>query len=260
MGEKESIVSMPEAQAPNITGSVPGVPRHVAIIMDGNGRWAASRGLPRVEGHRRGVEALRKTVRAAGEIGIQCLTIFSFSSENWQRPVSEIRDLMGLLRRFIRNDLAELHSSGVRVRVIGERGNLDPDIRRLLEEAEQLTRQNTNLLLVVAFNYGARDEIARAVRRIAERVAAGALNPEAVTEDMIGENLDAPDIADPDLIIRTSGEQRLSNFLLWQAAYSELVFSPVYWPDFDRATLEAAIDEYRRRERRFGGLAAKTGS
>jgi undecaprenyl diphosphate synthase len=259
MGRKP-LVSMPQPQAPNIAGSVPGVPRHVAIIMDGNGRWAASRGLPRVEGHRRGVEALRKTVRAAGEIGIQCLTIFSFSSENWQRPVSEIRDLMGLLRRFIRNDLAELHSNGVRVRVIGERDNLDPDIRRLLEEAEQLTRDNTNLLLIVAFNYGARDEIARGVRRIAERVASGELKPEAITEDMIGANLDASDIADPDLIIRTSGEQRLSNFLLWQAAYSELVFSPVYWPDFDRATLEAAIEEYRRRERRFGGLIAKTGS
>jgi undecaprenyl diphosphate synthase len=251
---------MPEAQAPNIAGTIPDVPRHVAIIMDGNGRWAASRGLPRVEGHRRGVEALRKTVRAAGDMGIQCLTIFSFSSENWQRPPSEIRDLMGLLRRFIRNDLAELHASGVRVRVIGERDNLDPDIRHLLEEAEQLTRNNTNLLLVVAFNYGARDEIARAVRRIAARTAAGELKPEAITEDMIGQNLDAPDIADPDLIIRTSGEQRLSNFLLWQAAYSELVFSPVYWPDFDRATLEAAIEEYRRRERRFGGLIAKTGS
>jgi undecaprenyl diphosphate synthase len=251
---------MPEAQAPNIAGSDPGVPRHVAIIMDGNGRWAAARGLPRVEGHRRGVEALRKTVRAAGDIGIQCLTIFSFSSENWQRPASEISDLMGLLRRFIRNDLAELHSNGVRVRVIGERDNLDPDIRRLLEEAEQLTRTNSNLLLIVAFNYGARDEIARAVRRIAEGVATGLVKTEAITEDMIGQNLDAPDVADPDLIIRTSGEQRLSNFLLWQAAYSELVFSPVYWPDFDRGTLEAAIDEYRRRERRFGGLVGKTGS
>ncbi len=260
MGRKDFAVTMPEAQAPNIAGSDPGVPHHVAIIMDGNGRWAAGRGLPRVEGHRRGVEALRKTVRAAGDIGIRCLTIFSFSSENWQRPVSEIRDLMGLLRRFIRNDLAELHSNGVCVRVIGERESLDPDIRRLLEEAEQLTRANTNLKLIVAFNYGARDEIARAVRRIAGRVAAGELKPEAVTEDMIGENLDASDIADPDLIIRTSGEQRLSNFLLWQAAYSELVFSPVYWPDFDRATLEAAIEEYRRRERRFGGLVAKTGS
>jgi len=161
---------------------------------------------------------------------------------------------------FIRKDLAELHGNGVRVRVIGERADLDPDIRRLLEEAEELTHANTNLLLVVAFNYGARDEIARAVRRIAEGVASGALEPSAITEELIGRNLDAPDIADPDLIIRTSGEQRLSNFLLWQAAYSELVFTPVYWPDFDRAALEAAIEEYRRRERRFGGLAAKTGS
>jgi undecaprenyl diphosphate synthase len=251
---------MPEAQVPSVAGTVPDVPRHVAIIMDGNGRWAAARGLPRVEGHRRGVEALRRTVRAAGEIGIACLTIFSFSSENWQRPASEVRDLMGLLRIFIRKDLAELHANGVCVRVIGERDNLDPDIRRLLEEAEQLTRGNTNLLLVVAFNYGARNEIARAVRRIARDVASGAVNPEAITEEMIGRHLDAPDLSDPDLIIRTSGEQRLSNFLLWQAAYSELVFSPVYWPDFDRATLEAAIEEYRRRERRFGGLAAKTGS
>src|SRR5215212_2547552 len=170
---------MPEPQAPNIAGNVPGVPRHVAIIMDGNGRWASARGLPRVEGHRRGVEALRRTVRAAGEMGIACLTIFSFSSENWQRPASEIRDLMGLLRRFIRNDLAELHGNNVRVRVIGERDSLDPDIRKMLEEAEQLTRHNGGLVLVVAFNYGARDEIARAVRRIANDIAAGAVMPEA---------------------------------------------------------------------------------
>jgi len=255
-----SFVTMPEAQAPNLAGPVPEVPRHVAIIMDGNGRWAAARGLPRVEGHRRGVEALRKTVRAAGEIGIRCLTIFSFSSENWQRPASEVRDLMGLLRLFIRKDLAELHGNGVRVRVIGDRADLDPDIRRLLEEAEELTRANTNLLLVVAFNYGGRDEIARAVRRLAENVARGELAPGAITEELIGQHLDAPEIADPDLIIRTSGEQRLSNFLLWQAAYSELVFTPVYWPDFDRAALQSAIEEYRRRERRFGGLVAKTGS
>ena len=248
------------AEATQFAETVPDVPQHVAIIMDGNGRWAAARGLPRVEGHRRGVEALRKTVRAAGDMGIRCLTIFSFSSENWQRPASEVRDLMGLLRLFIRKDLAELHSNGVRVRVIGERKSLDPDIRRLLEEAEELTRANTNLLLVVAFNYGARDEIARAVRRIAADVASGAVKPDAITEEMIGQHLDAPDIADPDLIIRTSGEQRLSNFLLWQAAYSELVFTPVYWPDFDRAALEAAIEEYRRRERRFGGLAARTAS
>ena len=236
------------------------MPRHVAIIMDGNGRWASARGLPRGEGHRRGVEALRKTVRAAGEMGIRFLTIFSFSAENWSRPPSEIRDLMGLLRRFIRNDLAELHQNGVKVRVIGERGDLDPDIRRLLEEAEELTKNNIGLTLVVAFNYGARQEIARAAARIATMIKDSSLDPSAITAELIGQNLDAPDLPDPDLIIRTSGEQRLSNFLLWQAAYSELVFVPTYWPDFDRAALESAIAEYHRRERRFGGLIAQTGS
>jgi undecaprenyl diphosphate synthase len=236
------------------------VPRHVAIIMDGNGRWASARGLPRVEGHRRGVEAIRRTIRAAGELGIKVITIFSFSSENWSRPAMEISELMGLLRRFIRNDLAELHKSNVRVRIIGEREGLDPDIARLLVEAEELTRDNDALTLVVAFNYGARQEIARAARAIAEQVACGALKPADVTVEKIGAFLDAPDLPDPDLIIRTSGEQRLSNFLLWQSAYSELVFVPGYWPDFDRATLEAAIAEYRQRERRFGGLVAKTGS
>ncbi|HXF88431.1 MAG TPA: isoprenyl transferase [Xanthobacteraceae bacterium] len=233
------------------------VPRHVAIIMDGNGRWAAARGLPRAEGHRRGVEALRRTVRAAAEVGVSILTIFSFSSENWSRPAAEVRDLMGLLRRFIRHDLADLHRNGVRVRVIGDRDNLEADIRRLLEEAEELTRGNDRLTLVVAFNYGARQEIARAARRIAEEVASGRLAPEAVTADLLGRYLDAGDLPDPDLIIRTSGEQRLSNFLLWQAAYSELVFVPIYWPDFDHAAFESALVEYRRRERRFGGLDAK---
>jgi undecaprenyl diphosphate synthase len=237
------------------------VPRHVAIIMDGNGRWAAERGLPRVEGHRRGVEALRRTVRAAGDLGIRVLTIFSFSAENWSRPPSEISDLMGLLRRFIRNDLAELHQSNVRVRVIGERDDLDRDIRRLLVEAEDLTRGNDGLTLVVAFNYGARQEIAQAARRIAIEVAQGRLEAEAVSPDLFSRYLQVPDIPDPDLIIRTSGEQRLSNFLLWQAAYSELIFVPINWPDFDRSALENAIAEYRRRERRFGGLmAAETGS
>jgi undecaprenyl diphosphate synthase len=237
------------------------VPRHVAIIMDGNGRWAAERGLPRLEGHRRGVEALRRTVRAAGDLGISVLTIFSFSSENWSRPPAEISDLMGLLRRFIRNDLAELHRSNVRVRIIGERDDLDGDICRLLLEAEDLTRHNTGLTLVVAFNYGARQEIARAARRIAIEVAQGRLAAEDISPELLGRHLHAPDIPDPDLIIRTSGEQRLSNFLLWQAAYSELIFVPINWPDFDRAALEGAIAEYRRRERRFGGLmAAETGS
>jgi len=236
------------------------VPRHVAIIMDGNGRWAAARGLPRGEGHRRGVEALRRTVRAAGDLGIEVLTIFSFSAENWSRPPAEIRELMGLLRRFIRHDLADLHRNGVRVRVIGERENLEPDIRRLLDEAEALTKCNDKLVLIVAFNYGARQEIARAAQRMAAAVAAGDLMVSAVTADKLASYLDAPDLPDPDLIIRTSGEQRLSNFLLWQAAYSELVFVPTYWPDFDRATLENAITEYHRRERRFGGLVARTAS
>jgi undecaprenyl diphosphate synthase len=237
-----------------------GGPRHVAIIMDGHGRWAAARGLPRLEGHRRGVEALRGCVRAAGELGIEIVTIFSFSSENWARPESEISDLMGLLRRFIRNDLAELHRNGVRVRVIGEREGLAVDIRRLLTEAEELTAANDRLTLVVAFNYGARQEIARAARRIELENEAGRMTEAEVTADAIEHHLDAPDLPPPDLIIRTSGEQRLSNFLLWQAAYSELVFLPVFWPDFDRAALEGAIGEYRRRERRFGGLIAKTGS
>lgn len=234
-------------------------PRHVAVIMDGNGRWAAARGLPRSEGHRRGVEALRRTMRAAGDLGIEILTIFSFSSENWSRPPSEIRDLMGLLRRFIRNDLMDLHQNGVHVRVIGERDDLDPDIRRLLDEAEERTKDNDKLTLILAFNYGGRQEIARAAQRLAAEVAAGRLPASDITAERISGCLDAPDIPDPDLIIRTSGEQRLSNFLLWQAAYSELVFVPTYWPDFDRATLESAIAEYHRRERRFGGLIAKTG-
>ena len=206
------------------------------------------------------MEALRRTVRAAGEIGIRYLTIFSFSAENWSRPASEIGELMGLLRRFIRNDLAELHKSNVRVRVIGERAGLDPEIERLLVEAEELTKNNDGLTLVVAFNYGGRQEITRAVGRIAEQVARGNLKPADITSEIVGGLLDAPDVPDPDLIIRTSGEQRLSNFLLWQSAYSELVFVPTYWPDFDRAALEAAIREYQQRERRFGGLVAKTGS
>ena len=235
-------------------------PLHVAVIMDGNGRWAAARGLPRAEGHRRGVDALRRVVRAAHELGILHLTIFSFSSENWSRPATEIGDLFGLLRRFIRNDLATLHRDGVRVRVIGERAGLEADICALLNEAEELTRGNSRLNLVVAFNYGSRQEIARAAQRLAREALDGKRDPASIDADTLGQYLDAPDIPDPDLIIRTSGEQRLSNFLMWQSAYSELVFVPDYWPDFERATLERAIAEYRRRERRFGGLAARAGS
>lgn len=252
--ERTSTMSMPKVLLDGTSDFE--VPRHVAIIMDGNGRWAASRGLPRGEGHRRGVEALRRTVRAAGELGIDFLTIFAFSSENWSRPQSEIRDLLGLLRRFIRNDLAELHQNNIRVRIIGEREGLSPDVSSLLREAEEMTRANDGMTLVVAFNYGARQEIARAARRIAEEVQAGALAVADITAERLAGFLDLPDIPDPDLIIRTSGEQRLSNFLLWQTAYSELVFLPTFWPDFDRAALEQAITEYQRRERRFGGLAA----
>jgi len=248
---------MPNQEAP---AAQHGAPHHIAIIMDGNGRWAAQRGLPRGEGHRRGVEALRATVRAAGDLGVGILTIFSFSSENWSRPQEEIRDLMGLLRRFIRNDLAELHRNNVRVQVIGERQGLSSDILRLLQEAEELTQGNTGLLLVVAFNYGSRQEIARAMRRIAEAVTQGRMQLGDISTETIRAHLDTAKLPDPDLIIRTSGEQRLSNFLLWQAAYSELVFVPVYWPDFDRAALEDAIAEYHGRERRFGGLLARTAS
>jgi len=251
---------MPQTPLPSLKSSDTAAPRHVAIIMDGNGRWAEARGLPRREGHRRGVEALRRTVRAAGELGIEFLTIFSFSAENWSRPQSEIRDLMGLLRLFIRNDLADLNRNNVRVLVIGERDDLSPDIRDLVEEAEALTKANTGLTVVVAFNYGSRQEIARAAQELGREVREGRLDPEHITADRLGASLDTAGLPDPDLIIRTSGEQRLSNFLLWQGAYSELVFMPIYWPDFDRAALEAAIDEYHRRERRFGGLVARAGS
>src|SRR3982074_2076243 len=224
---------MSNAAAPATKGSDRTVPLHVAIIMDGNGRWAAARGLPRAEGHRRGVEALRRVVRAAHELGVLYLTIFSFSSENWSRPATEIGDLFGLLRRFIRNDLATLHRDGVRVRVIGEREGLDADICALLNEAEDLTKANTKLNLVVAFNYGSRQEIAKAAQRLARGGADGKRDPASIDADAPGRYLDAPDIPDPDLIIRTSGEQRLSNFLMWQGAHSEHVVVPSPRTDFD---------------------------
>src|SRR6202142_886548 len=226
-----SNVAAPATEGPDRTDG----PLHVAIIMDGNGRWAAARGLPRAEGHRRGVEALRKVVRAASELGILYLTIFSFSSENWSRPATEIGDLFGLLRRFIRNDLATLHRDGVRVRVIGERDGLDSDICVLLNEAEELTRRNTKLHLVVAFNYGSRQEIAAAAQRLAREVAEGRREPSSIDADALGQYLNAPDIPDPDLIIRTSGEQRLSNFLMWQGRHQRLGFAAVSLPGFAKA-------------------------
>lgn len=232
--------------------------KHVAIIMDGNGRWANARGLPRTAGHKQGVEALRGAVRTASELGIQYLTIYSFSAENWTRPRSEVLFLLDLLRRFILQDVAELHRANVRIRVIGSRDELDSDIIALLEHSEKLTKENTGLTLVVAFNYGSRQEIARAARDIANAVKAGLLDPEAVTPELFGAHLDTVGIPDPDLLIRTSGEQRISNYLLWQCAYTEFVFVAEHWPDFTRETFEQAIAEYRRRERRFGGLAAQT--
>lgn len=229
-------------------------PAHVAIIMDGNGRWAHAHGLPRFEGHRRGVEAVRRAVRSATEHGVRYLTVYSFSSENWRRPPDEVAMLMGLLKRFIRDDLAELNDNGVRVRVIGERDSLSPDIRALLIEAESLTRDNRGLTLIVAFNYGGRQEIVEAARRLAIDVRDGRLDAGSIDCGKFAARLDTADIPDPDLIIRTSGELRLSNFLLWQSAYSELVFLPILWPDFDDAAFVCALDQYAARERRFGAL------
>lgn len=228
-------------------------PAHVAIIMDGNGRWAKARGLPRVAGHRAGVEALRRTVRAAPDLGVKYLTVYAFSSENWSRPQAEVLDLMGLLKLFIRRDLAELHRAGVRVRIVGEKNGLQPDIRALLNEAEALTAANDALNLNIAFNYGGRDEIVRAARRLAEAASRGEIEPSAITSEHFGSLLDTGDLPDPDLVIRTSGEQRLSNFLLWQTAYSELVFLDCFWPDFSEAHFAEALSAFAARERRFGG-------
>ncbi len=235
-------------------------PEHIAIIMDGNGRWAKTRGLPRSAGHRAGVEALRNAVRAVGERGVKWMTVYAFSSENWSRPKAEVNDLMGLLRHFIRRDLAELHRNGVRVRLIGERQGLQPDIADLLREAEALTALNRAMTLVIAFNYGGRDEIVRAARKMVEAAQAGTLHPHQISEECIAGFLDTAGIPDPDLVIRTSGEQRLSNFLLWQAAYAELVFVPCYWPDFGSADLDRALETFHARERRFGGVVARDAS
>ena len=232
-------------------------PAHVAIIMDGNGRWAQARGLPRTAGHKQGVEAVRRAVRAAGEMGVQTLTLFAFSSENWTRPEPEVGELMGLLKLFIRRDLAELHRENVRISIIGERESVPSDILPLLLKAETLTRDNTGCRLVIAFNYGARDELTRATRAIARAVAAGDLSPDAIDSETIRRHLDTSGWSDPDLIIRTSGEQRLSNFLLWQAAYSEFVFLDCMWPDFDAAALAEAVALYHARDRRFGGVRAE---
>jgi undecaprenyl diphosphate synthase len=226
--------------------------------MDGNGRWAKQRGLPRTMGHRKGVDAVRETVRAAGDIGVKYLTLFAFSSENWRRPETEVSDLLGLLKAFIRRDLAELHKQNVRVKIIGDRHGLQNDILDLLIDAEETTKANTALTLIIAFNYGSRDEIARAMTSLARDVEQGRLRSQDITPALINARLDTAGIPDPDLIIRTSGEERLSNFLLWQAAYSEFIFIPDYWPDFSRETFHAALETYASRNRRFGGLVAET--
>ena len=228
------------------------LPRHIAIIMDGNGRWAEARGLPRIAGHRRGAEAVRRTLVAAGELGIPYLTLFGFSSENWKRPHEEVDDLMGLLRHYLRGEIAELHKNGVRLRVIGELGRLSADLVTLIANAEALTRDNRGINLTIALSYGGRAEIVAATRAIAAEVAAGRLCVEAVDEDLIAGHLFTADLPDPDLLIRTSGEQRISNFLLWQCAYAELVFTKTLWPDFGRSDLEQAIADYCCRERRYG--------
>lgn len=227
-------------------------PRHVAIIMDGNGRWATARGLPRSAGHRKGVEAVRRTLEAANDLGIQVLTLFSFSSENWSRPTEEVNDLMQLLRFYLRGEIAALHKNGVRLRVIGDRSRLAPDIIALIENAERLTAENGALTLVIALSYGGRQEIAETARRLAEDVASGRLAVEEIDEGRFGARLSTAGIPDPDLVIRTSGEKRVSNFLLWQLAYAELVFLDTLWPDFSKRDLEDAIQEFHRRDRRFG--------
>jgi undecaprenyl diphosphate synthase len=234
------------------------IPRHAAIIMDGNGRWAAARGLPRSAGHKAGIDALRSAVRTAADLGIEYLTIYSFSTENWSRPKTEVMFLLELLRRFIRQDVAELHASGVRIRVIGDREGLDGSIVTMLDDAEKLTRDNTKLNLVVAFNYGSRQEITRATKAIAADMAAGNLALADVTPDLIDQRLDTAGMPAPDLLIRTGGEQRISNFLLWQCAYAEFVFVPEFWPDFSAEIFTRAVAEYSSRERRFGGLKAQS--
>ncbi len=231
------------------------VPAHVAIIMDGNGRWARARGLPRVAGHRNGVEAVQRTMEAAMDLGIPYLTLFGFSSENWNRPEAEVGDLMGLLRRYLQAETAEMHRRNIRIRVVGDRTRLAPDIVALIEAAEGMTAGNTGLNLTAALSYGGRQEITHVLRRLAERAAAGEIDPADIDEAMVNAHLWTRDLPDPDLLIRTSNEQRISNFLLWQCAYTELVFADVFWPEFGREHLEQALAEFRTRDRRFGAIA-----
>lgn len=225
--------------------------------MDGNGRWAKNRLLPREAGHVKGIASVRKVVRAARELGLQYLTLYTFSTENWRRPESEVRHLMGLFRRYCRADIEKLHKHNIRVRFIGARAGIAPDIADLIESAETLTANNTALNLAFAFNYGSREELAEAARFLAREAACGRIDPESINADLFGHSLQSAGIPDADLVVRSGGERRLSNFLLWQAAYAELVFTDKLWPDFGALDLQAALDEYSRRERRFGGVSAE---
>lgn len=230
-------------------------PRHVALIMDGNGRWAERRGLPRVMGHREGVQALRRTIKAAPDLGIRCLTVFGFSTENWSRPADEVSDLMGLVRAFVGSDLRRLEAAGVRIRILGRRKGLPSDIAAIVDRAEAQTAHNTGFLLQVAFNYGGRADLVDAAQRLVDQARAGRFAGE-VTEDDLGAGLSTAGAPPVDLIVRTSGEQRLSNFLLWEAAYAELVFQDILWPDYGAEALGEAVALYGNRERRFGGREA----
>ncbi len=241
------------------TRAFPGLlrpPRHIAIIMDGNGRWASARGLPRAAGHARGAHAARGAVRAANELGIEILTLYGFSSENWRRPADEVNELLGLLRYYLDRELDDMHRNGVRLRMLGERDRLPADICERIAHAEALTAGNDAILVQVAFSYGGRDEIVRAARRLVEEGAAGRLSPVEIDEAAFATRLDTAGVPDPDLMIRTGGEMRISNFLLWQAAYAEFFFVDRLWPDFAKSDLEAALIEFNRRERRYGVRAA----
>ena len=241
-----------EAKAEPEAGAGP-VPRHVAIIMDGNGRWAEKRGLPRVAGHRAGAEALRKTLKAAVRHGVEFVTVYAFSSENWRRSDEEIADLTGLMRFYLDREFAEIHREGVRLQIIGDIEAFGPDLSKRLDAAVEQTKSNSRLTLVVALNYGSRGEIVDAARALAEQVKAGAIDPSAIDEAALAAQLSTDGLPDPDLLIRTSGEIRLSNFLLWQSAYAELMFVDTLWPDFDEEVFAEALSRFATRDRRFGG-------
>lgn len=230
------------------------IPQHVAIILDGNGRWAKAKGMPRNYGHLQGAKAVEAILYDADELGIRYLTVYAFSTENWNRPETEVSALMTLLQNYLKSSIKKSMKNNVRCRIIGERSRLSDGIRAAIDQLEEATKDNTGLTFTIAINYGSRDEITRAVRKVADKVKNGILEPENITEQMIGEALDTGDMPDPDLLIRTCGEQRVSNFLLWQLAYTEFYYTDIAWPDFDRAELEKAIDAYNHRTRRFGGL------